>query len=159
MNIGAVIWQDNQILLVQQQGPNDPDPGWSLPGGRIEAGEMLVEALRREVQEETGLDVITVGSLVYAIQVRYSAHDAPGMSFVFQVADWQGQIHIEDPDHKVLAARFFTVEDAILLLKQGLLRRIMREPIVAYLEGAVGAGAFWYYAAHESGEEELVTRH
>jgi 8-oxo-dGTP diphosphatase len=143
VNIGAVIWQDDQLLLVLQQGRNAPAPVWALPGGRVEPVEMLYEALAREVHEETGLDVTTVGPLVYAIQVRYGLQDAPGVSFVFQVAEWHGVIRVDDPERKVLEARFFAVEEALPLLMQGLCRRIMREPIVAYLEGAVGPGAFW----------------
>jgi 8-oxo-dGTP diphosphatase len=54
--VGALIVRDHQVLLVQRAHP--PLAGeWSLPGGRIEFGETLIAALKREVREETGLEV------------------------------------------------------------------------------------------------------
>ncbi len=56
VGVGAVIIQDGRVLLVERAQP--PQQGqWSLPGGLLEAGERLQEAVRREVREETGLEV------------------------------------------------------------------------------------------------------
>jgi 8-oxo-dGTP diphosphatase len=46
------------VLMVRS-----PRRGWEFPGGQVEEGETLLDALRREVQEETGVDV-AVGALV-----------------------------------------------------------------------------------------------
>jgi 8-oxo-dGTP diphosphatase len=54
--VGALILRRNSILLVQRA--HSPLKGyWSLPGGLIEPGEKIQEALVREVQEETALIV------------------------------------------------------------------------------------------------------
>ncbi len=55
--VGAVIGNGaGRIVVVRRRNP--PSAGmWSIPGGRVEAGESLEEAVRREVREETGLDV------------------------------------------------------------------------------------------------------
>lgn len=56
VGVGAVIVQEGRVLLVQRG--REPLKGrWSIPGGLIEIGEMLHEALVREVREETGLEV------------------------------------------------------------------------------------------------------
>ena len=48
--------RDGKVLVIRRG--KEPFKGhWSLPGGRVEAGETLREAVRREVREETGLDV------------------------------------------------------------------------------------------------------
>jgi 8-oxo-dGTP diphosphatase len=54
--VGAIVIRDGCVLLVERG--REPQQGyWSLPGGVVEVGERLEEALRREVREETGLAV------------------------------------------------------------------------------------------------------
>ena len=96
----ALVRQGTEILLVQQQAPDDPAPFWTLPGGRVEPGELLHEALIREVREETGLEVSGIGRLLYVTQhiqpTPYhwsgetdAAIGAIGTAFVFEVTAWQ----------------------------------------------------------------------
>lgn len=55
--VGAIIRDEAGRLVVVRRG-RPPGKGlWSVPGGRVERGESLAEAVRREVREETGLDV------------------------------------------------------------------------------------------------------
>ena len=56
VGVGGVVIEGEQVLLVRRARP--PLQGqWSLPGGLVEVGEKLADAVRREILEETGLRV------------------------------------------------------------------------------------------------------
>lgn len=56
VGVGAIIVQDGKILIVRRG--SEPGKGkWSVPGGLVELGETVEQAVVREVREECGLDV------------------------------------------------------------------------------------------------------
>jgi mutator protein MutT len=62
VGVGGVVVQDGRAVIVRRA--HEPRQGeWSLPGGTVELGETLIEAVMREIKEETGLDV-EVGEIV-----------------------------------------------------------------------------------------------
>lgn len=73
--VGGVAVFDSALLLIQRA--TDPQAGrWTIPGGRVEAGETLTAAVEREVREETGLRV-RCGDLV-----GWAERMGPGYHFV-----------------------------------------------------------------------------
>ena len=74
VGVGAVVVHDGCVLLVRRRQP--PRAGeWSLPGGAVELGETLEQAVTREMFEETGLRV-RVGPVVEVLD--RIVHDAAG---------------------------------------------------------------------------------
>jgi ADP-ribose pyrophosphatase YjhB (NUDIX family) len=59
--VGAVIWNDKSEIVLIRRGKPPWQNEWSIPGGHLEWGESLRDALLREVREETGLTVEIAG--------------------------------------------------------------------------------------------------
>lgn len=56
VGVGGVVISNGRALLIKRGSP--PLQGqWSIPGGLLETGETLMEGVRRELSEETGIDV------------------------------------------------------------------------------------------------------
>lgn len=62
VGVGAVIF-DGATVLLAKRGQEPAKGTWSLPGGAVELGEKAVDALKREIREEIGIE-IEVGGLV-----------------------------------------------------------------------------------------------
>ena len=62
VGVGALIFDRDRILMAQR-GKEPLKGWWSLPGGALELGESLADGVRREVREETGLEIRPLGVL------------------------------------------------------------------------------------------------
>ena len=56
VGVGGVVIADGRTLLVRR-GSAPLEGQWSIPGGMLELGELIVEGVRRELAEETGIEV------------------------------------------------------------------------------------------------------
>ncbi len=85
VGVGAVVLNDAGCVLLVKRGHAPRQGEWSLPGGRVELGESLVEATKREIREETGLN-IDVGQ---QIEVFDRIHQRDGrVQYHFVIADY-----------------------------------------------------------------------
>jgi A/G-specific adenine glycosylase len=68
----AVIWNDQEQILIDKRPQKGLLGGlWEFPGGKLEAGETVVECIRREIQEELGIE-IEVGDRLITIDHAYT---------------------------------------------------------------------------------------
>ena len=85
VGVGAVVFDGDRVLLVKRG--HEPLKGqWSLPGGRVELGETLAEAVAREMLEETGL-IVDVGALVEVLDRIRRTPDG-GVEHHFVIVDY-----------------------------------------------------------------------
>jgi 8-oxo-dGTP diphosphatase len=85
VGVGAVVVRDGKALIIKRA--HEPRKGeWSLPGGLLELGESLQDAARREIKEETSLDV-EVGPVIETFD-RVHRDDQGRIRYHFVIVDF-----------------------------------------------------------------------
>lgn len=98
--VAAVIYKDGEIFATQR-GYGEFEGMWEFPGGKIEPGESCEVALKREIQEELGVD-IEVGELICTTEYDYPSFHLTMHCFLCGIAS--GEIELRE--HK--SARWLT---------------------------------------------------
>jgi len=89
--VAAALIVRRRRILVCQRTRHQPMPlKWEFPGGKIEEGEQPREALRRELEEELGIDA-DIGEEVARIKHRYKSGGAVELRF-YLVRDYKGEV-------------------------------------------------------------------
>ena len=87
LSVGAVVFRGDEVLVIRRAKPPLQN-AWSIPGGKVEYGESLHDAVRREVREETGVEI----DIIDLIDVFESLPSENGGDhhyvMVDYVADW-----------------------------------------------------------------------
>ncbi|HSP23286.1 MAG TPA: NUDIX hydrolase [Planococcus sp. (in: firmicutes)] len=109
---GICVNDKNEVLLVQQNMPEDGDKKWAVPAGGAESGESLRACCEREFFEETGLIVEAKEELT----VKKGEYENSAVSFevhYFRVEVTGGEIIAEDPFGLILDVAWKPVGELI----------------------------------------------
>ena len=126
IRVAAIAVRDGAILLVRHE--KHGERYWLLPGGGVDFGETLPEALAREVREETGL-AIEVGDLVFVHDSIPPDRHRHQVNLYFMASVGEGEPRIAQPDERLVEARFVPKDD----LPRLALYPDVREPLAAVL--------------------------
>lgn len=160
--VAAILRRGDEILLVRQAAPGET-PFWSVPSGQVEDGELVTEALERELLEETGLQLVDPGRLAFILQIENRRSEqlhwsrGPGNGYhatvwTFEIDSWNGELGPRDPDGFVGEARFVAIPDAIAQLE----KLHWQSATVPYLRGESEAAGLHLQRWHADGRVETV---
>ena len=136
--VAALVRRDGELLLVEQQGPYDPEPSWMLPGGRVEPGETLLTALARELIEETGLRLAGTPRIAFAVDIDGGSGAYAAITFETDAA---GALAPADPDGFVRRAEWVPRAEAFERLRCVAWYDCV--PLERYLSGEAPSGAVY----------------
>lgn len=104
LGVGGVLWHNDKVLLVQRA--HNPGKGiWTIPGGYVDHGEPIGEAIIREIQEETGIN--TKPFSIIAVRDRPDErHD----TYIIFLMEFLGGLLQAQPK-EVSNLGFFTLEE------------------------------------------------
>ncbi|MDD4785025.1 MAG: NUDIX hydrolase [Candidatus Shapirobacteria bacterium] len=94
----GLIKKDNKFLVTHRSSINDYMPNiWDIPGGTIEFGEKAIDALNREIKEETGLTV-DVGNFIFCYDFL-SNPERYQFQMVYECEYKNGDVKLDPQEH------------------------------------------------------------
>ena len=109
--VGGVVFKNNKILLAKRKNPPDKDM-WSIPGGAVEIGETLQEAIQREIAEECRIKVNS-GRIISIIDKIYYKH--MNILYHYEIIDFEFKdfTGIPHPASDASDVKFFTLSEIL----------------------------------------------
>jgi 8-oxo-dGTP diphosphatase len=110
IGVGTVVWHGDRVLLVQRARP-PRQVQWSLPGCSQQLGETVAEAARREIREETGLEV-ELGDIVATLDL-IERDETGRVRYHYTLVDFTAEARSPAlvPGDDAADARWFTLEE------------------------------------------------
>lgn len=91
VSVAAGVIRAGDRVVVCRRRAHDPHPGkWEFPGGKVEAGETLVECLRRELCEELGIEA-AIGRVLWETRYQYAGHRPLVLTFL-EITSYSGAL-------------------------------------------------------------------
>ena len=100
--LAAVVRRENDFLVARRPAAKRHGGLWEFPGGKLHAGESWLEAARRELKEELGLNVQSVGRVLFERQ-------DPGSAFVISFVETEAEGEPQPLEHEDV--RWVALED------------------------------------------------
>ena len=126
VGVGAFIKKDDSVLLLKRE--HEPSKGeWSLPGGLVNLGERIEDAIKREVEEEVGLKVDVVSIIDVFDSIEYDGKGRVRFHYVivgFMVEPIGGEVRGSEEASQV---RWFNVDELKDLEMTSTTRKLLKE--------------------------------
>ena len=119
----GLIKKDNKYLVTKRPENDDYMPNlWDTPGGTIDFGEKIINALNREIKEETNLTV-KVGNVIFCHN-HLSGEERHQFELVYACDYIGGEIKLDPQEHQEY--RWVTLEEMVDLPKIAFLEELLK---------------------------------
>lgn len=125
---GAIVVDDRGRIAMVKEGKQWARGKWSFPGGKLEQGEGIPEAARREVREEAGINVKIQGLIGIYRETKYNV-----TYFMFLAKPTE--VKLRHRKGEVLDARWFTEKEILDLKDTELRSQVMRQQFSDWKSG------------------------
>src|SRR5213594_3374789 len=110
--VSGVLTRNGAVLVEKRRADDEADPGLTLlPGGHVEPGESLHQALRREMREELGIRVEKTTPLLVRLYTA-SNGERQGIHY-FRVMAWKGKIQSGEAQTVYWESKIQNLSDAV----------------------------------------------
>ncbi|EHQ87417.1 NUDIX hydrolase [Desulfosporosinus youngiae] len=108
LGVGGILWNEGKVLLVQRA--HNPGKGiWTIPGGYVNQGESIGDAIVREMQEETGIKAKPLSIIALRDRPSNCSTEKHDTYIIFQMSLLEGTLHAQPEEVSNLG--FFTFEE------------------------------------------------